>query len=172
MLDEMLSENDEKVSMVLELKVPDSILEERICGRWIHKSSGRSYHVKFCPPKSLKENQVPSAETMLDDETGEALMQRADDTAEALTKRLEAYHAQTTPILNMYGDVHKAVDANQKPDQVWRDIFYLLKNPNRYICMIFGPPGAGKGSQAPKMVQERNINFEQIFTFLKIQFFS
>jgi len=53
--------------------VPDEILEER-CGRWIHKASGRSYHTKFAPPKSLKEGDTPSAETMLDDETGEPLI--------------------------------------------------------------------------------------------------
>ena len=35
------------------VQVPDAVLEERICGRWIHKKSGRSYHVKFAPPKSL-----------------------------------------------------------------------------------------------------------------------
>ena len=51
-LDELLAENGECVNSVLSLEVPDSILEERICGRWIHKKSGRSYHVKFAPPKS------------------------------------------------------------------------------------------------------------------------
>ena len=51
-LDELLAENGECVNSVLSLEVPDSVLEERICGRWIHKKSGRSYHVKFAPPKS------------------------------------------------------------------------------------------------------------------------
>merc|ERR1712228_451692 len=76
-LDELLAMRNEKVSSVIELNVPDEILEERICGRWIHKASGRSYHVKFNAPKSLG-NQTPSAETMKDDETGEPLMQRGD----------------------------------------------------------------------------------------------
>ena len=64
------------------------MLEERICGRWVHKSSGRSYHVKFKPPASLAAATaadaavVPSVENMKDDETGEDLMQRKDDTAE------------------------------------------------------------------------------------------
>ena len=44
----------ERVTRVMALDVPDSILEERICGRWIHKKSGTSYHVKFAPPKSMK----------------------------------------------------------------------------------------------------------------------
>ena len=67
------------------------MLTDRICGRWIHTSSGRSYHVKFKPPKSFTGGE-PSAENMLDDETGEPLYQRADDTKDALPKRLEGYH--------------------------------------------------------------------------------
>merc|ERR1719408_1168192 len=91
----------EAVTRCVELNVPDSILEERICGRWIHKASGRSYHVKFNPPKSLQ-GRAPSAATMLDDETGEALMQR-----------LQEYHTQTTPIVDRYKDCLAQVDANQ-----------------------------------------------------------
>lgn len=53
-LDKMLAEEGAAVSKVIELSVPDSILEERICGRWIHKASGASYHVKYAPPKSMK----------------------------------------------------------------------------------------------------------------------
>merc|ERR1719399_1939712 len=76
-LDKVLEETNDKVSSVIEINVPDEILEERICGRWIHKASGRSYHVKFNPPKSLQ-GRTPSADTMRDDETGEALYQRGD----------------------------------------------------------------------------------------------
>eukprot|EP00966_Prymnesium_polylepis_P026412 609358-Prymnesium_polylepis.2 len=54
-------------------------------------------------PKSLEEGATPSEETMLDDETGEPLMQRADDTEEALTKRLESYHAQTVRARHVRG---------------------------------------------------------------------
>merc|ERR1712100_181411 len=100
----MLKHKGEKVTMVLSLEVPDSVLEARICGRWIHKKSGRSYHVKFFPPKSLKAGMTPSAETMRDDVTGEALMQRKDDTKEALGNRLAQYHSQTTPILGYYNE--------------------------------------------------------------------
>merc|ERR1711907_191865 len=85
-LDAMLASSSEKVNSVVALTVPDSILDERICGRWIHKKSGRSYHVKFAPPKSLKPGMPPTKDTMLDDETGEPLMQRGDDTSEALKK--------------------------------------------------------------------------------------
>ena len=42
------------MSLIVEFNVNPSVLEERICGRWMHKASGRSYHVKFQPPKSMK----------------------------------------------------------------------------------------------------------------------
>ena len=77
--------------------------------------------MKFAPPKSLTEGDAPTAENMLDDETGEPLMQRADDTEEALAKRLEGYHAQTVPILAHYeptGVVNR-IDANTDPKKVW-----------------------------------------------------
>ena len=75
------------------------MLTERICGRWVHKASGRSYHVKFARPKSLGEGEAPSEATMLDDETGDVLQQRSDDTEAALGKRLKGYHAQTVSLL-------------------------------------------------------------------------
>lgn len=126
-LDSMLSDAGQKVSLVLALEVPDEVLTERICGRWVHKASGRSYHIKFAPPKSLGD-QTPSEATMLDDETSEPLMQRADDTEEALTKRLESYHAQTVPILDHYAPsgVVSKVDANVAPDTVWDAIEKVL----------------------------------------------
>ena len=65
---------------------------------------------------------APFTETMLDDETGEALMQRADDTEEALKTRLAGYHAQTVPILEHYSTVVSRVDANQGLDEVWAAI--------------------------------------------------
>ena len=75
MLDAMLAEGGCKVSLVLALEVPDEVLTERICGRWVHKGSGRSYHKTFAKPKSLPEGETPTVENMLDDETGEPLMQ-------------------------------------------------------------------------------------------------
>lgn len=120
MLDEMLKAAGDKVRCVIEFNVPDAVLEERICGRWIHKASGRSYHVKFKAPKSLG-NQKPSAKTMLDDQTGDALMQRPDDTAAALVKRLKEYHEQTEPILERYKSVCTRINANQTMDAVWAD---------------------------------------------------
>ena len=55
----MLAGDDNKVSLVLALEVPDEVLTERICGRWVHKASGRSYHVKFATPKSLEDGATP-----------------------------------------------------------------------------------------------------------------
>ena len=99
------------------------VLTERICGRWVHKGSGRSYHVKFAPPKSLRPGETPGTENMRDDETGEALMQRSDDTEAALSSRLEAYHAQTVPVLEHYGAKKVvSVDANRAMDAIAADI--------------------------------------------------
>ena len=74
----MMSAAGKKIDKVVEFKVKDDVLVERIEGRRIHKASGRSYHVKFNPPKV----------DGIDDITGEPLMQRKDDTREALEKRL------------------------------------------------------------------------------------
>merc|ERR1719272_2577941 len=128
MLDAMLEASGDKVSLVLALEVPDEVLTERICGRWVHKSSGRSYHVKFARPKSLEEGAEPTPELMLDDETSEPLEQRADDTEAALSKRLEGYHAQTVPILDHYegAGVVTRLNANQEPDEVWIEVSMAL----------------------------------------------
>lgn len=129
-LDEMLAKEGAAVTKVIELQVPDEVLEERICGRWIHKRSGRSYHVKFAPPKSMKlgDDGKPITESMLDDETGEPLMQRPDDTASALVKRLAGYHGETVPILKHYepNGIVRTVNANQKMDGVWNEVLASL----------------------------------------------
>eukprot|EP00811_Abedinium_folium_P004368 NODE_14021_length_1133_cov_4.837972.p1 GENE.NODE_14021_length_1133_cov_4.837972~~NODE_14021_length_1133_cov_4.837972.p1 ORF type:complete len:230 (-),score=93.44 NODE_14021_length_1133_cov_4.837972:245-934(-) len=124
-LDAMLGSMGEFVSRIIELNTPDEVLEERICGRWLHKSSGRSYHVKFAPPASYMGGD-PTVENMLDDETGEPLMQRGDDNADALRTRLQAYHDQTEPILTHYEAAGTCrttrVNANQEMNAVWREV--------------------------------------------------
>lgn len=129
-LDKMLSEEGACVTKVVELQVPDGVLEERICGRWIHKKSGRSYHIKFAPPKSMQlgPDGKPIPESMKDDETGEPLMQRPDDTAQALKKRLASYHGETVPILDHYRPhgVVKEVNANQGMNGVWNEVLSSL----------------------------------------------
>jgi len=150
MLDAMLEKSGDKVSLVLALEVPDEVLTERICGRWVHKDSGRSYHVKFAKPKSLGEGDKPSEANMLDDETGEPLMQRADDTEEALGKRLEGYHAQTVPILEHYSPagVVSKVDANQAPETVWGSVIAVLPVPEE------APPAAEAEAEVAPMAEE------------------
>ena len=156
MLDAILAKAGEKVTHVVALEVPDAVLEERICGRWVHKGSGRSYHVKFKPPRSLGAGQPPSAATMLDDETGEGLYQRADDTAAALTKRLAGYHSQTVPILSHYapaGVVFK-VNANQPPKLVGDEIDAVIGVKKPKVMFVLGGPGAGKGTACARLVEQ------------------
>lgn len=81
-----------KLDYVLEIDVPFEAIIERMSGRRSHPPSGRTYHVKFNPPKAEG----------LDDVTGEPLVQRADDQEETVKKRLEVYSAQTRPLVDYY----------------------------------------------------------------------
>jgi adenylate kinase len=81
-----------KLDVVLEIDVPDEAIIERMSGRLFHVASGRSYHVKYNPPK------VPGR----DDVTGEPLVQRDDDKEETVRKRLEVYQKQTRPLVDYY----------------------------------------------------------------------
>jgi len=119
-LSEMLvAEKLGAIDSVIEFKIPDETLVERICGRLIHAASGRSYHEKFAPPK------VP----MKDDLTGEPLTKRADDNETALKKRLGQFHAQTKPVVDYYSKLglYSPIDANQKSDTVKAAIAAILK---------------------------------------------
>jgi len=129
MLDELLQHKGERVTDVIELSVPDSVLEERITGRWIHKASGRSYHTKFNPPKSLKKGAKATKANMIDDITGDVLIQRPDDTADALHTRLASYYKSTGPVLDHYAPngIVREANANQSMDAVWDSIIAALK---------------------------------------------
>ncbi|WP_298433002.1 adenylate kinase [Ottowia sp.] len=81
-----------KLDYVLEIDVPFDVIIERMGGRRSHPASGRTYHVKFNPPK------VESR----DDETGEPLVQRDDDKEETVRKRLDVYSQQTRPLVDYY----------------------------------------------------------------------
>jgi adenylate kinase len=80
------------IDYVLEIDVPDEEIVARMGGRRVHLASGRTYHVKFNPPKAADR----------DDVTGEPLVQRADDREETVRKRLEVYHAQTQALVDYY----------------------------------------------------------------------
>ena len=80
------------IDYVVEIDVPDTAIVERMSGRRVHVPSGRTYHVKFNPPKI----------TARDDVTGERLIQRADDCEETVRNRLAIYHAQTEPLVAYY----------------------------------------------------------------------
>ena len=82
------------IDYVVEIDVPDEAIVERMSGRRSHPTSGRTYHVKFNPPKVAGK----------DDITGEDLVQRDDDKEETVKKRLEVYHSQTKPLVKYYVD--------------------------------------------------------------------
>ena len=82
------------IDFVLEIDVPDSAIVERMSGRRVHVASGRTYHVKFNPPKVEGK----------DDITGEDLIQRDDDREATVLNRLSVYHAQTEPLIAYYRD--------------------------------------------------------------------
>ena len=77
---------------VVEIAVDDEEIVSRLSGRRVHPGSGRVYHVEYNPPRSEG----------VDDETGEALVQRDDDTEETVRKRLRVYHDQTAPLIDFY----------------------------------------------------------------------
>jgi adenylate kinase len=81
-----------KVDFVLEIDVPDADIIERMSGRRVHLASGRTYHVRYNPPKAAGQ----------DDVTGEPLIQRDDDREDVVRKRLEVYHAQTSVLVDYY----------------------------------------------------------------------
>ncbi|KIW67955.1 adenylate kinase [Phialophora macrospora] len=113
-LDSMLEAESKPLKHAIELQIDDGLLVSRITGRLIHPASGRTYHKVFNPPK----------EAMKDDVTGEPLIQRTDDNADTLKKRLGTYHAQTTPVVSYYKNkgIWSGVDASQDPDHVWKSI--------------------------------------------------
>jgi adenylate kinase len=86
------------IDYVLEIDVPDAAIVERMSGRRVHAASGRTYHVKFNPPKQAG----------IDDLTGEPLIQRDDDKEETVAKRLAVYHDQTEILVNYYNDWARA----------------------------------------------------------------
>ena len=90
---EAMKEAGVVLDFVVEIDVPDEVIVERMSGRRVHMASGRTYHLVYNPPKVAGK----------DDETGEDLIQRDDDQAETVQKRLNVYHEQTEVLVDYYG---------------------------------------------------------------------
>ena len=109
-----------RIDHVLEIDVPDAAIVERMSGRWVHPASGRTYHVRFNPPRR------PG----LDDETGEPLVQRDDDREETVKKRLEVYRQQTRPLVDYYqalpGVKYRKISGIGRVDEVTRHALAAL----------------------------------------------
>ncbi len=87
-----MKENGISVDFVVEIDVEDSEIIKRLSGRRVHPGSGRTYHVQYNPPRVAN----------VDDETGEALVQRPDDSEATVNDRLKVYHDQTRPLVDYY----------------------------------------------------------------------
>ena len=110
-----------KIDHVIVINVADEEIVTRIEGRRVHPQSGRSYHVKFNPPKVEG----------IDDVTGEALIQRDDDKEETVRKRLAVYHDQTKPLVNFYSAPDQDVIFNSisgvgTVDEITSKVFAIL----------------------------------------------
>lgn len=90
------------IDFVLEIAVPDEEIVTRMSGRRVDPVSGRTYHIKYNPPKVEGK----------DDITGDPLIQRDDDKEEVVLKRLSVYHAQTEALVKFYGDLAASGDAS------------------------------------------------------------
>jgi len=151
-LDEILMDDNHALTHIINLVVPDELLEERVTGRRIHKASGRSYHIKHRPPHDEGK----------DDITHEPLEQREDDTPAVLKKRLEQFHSETKPVLDYYekkGANILSISADVDPNEVWHRICKPLRIYAEKKLLLIGPPGAGKHTQARKLASLLNGEF-------------
>ena len=92
------------IDYVLEIDVPFDAIIDRMSGRRVHPASGRTYHIKFNPPKV----------TGKDDVTGDDLIQRDDDKEETVRKRLQVYDDQTRPLVEYYSSWANQANASDK----------------------------------------------------------
>ncbi|XP_014820573.1 PREDICTED: GTP:AMP phosphotransferase AK3, mitochondrial isoform X1 [Calidris pugnax] len=106
-----------QIDTVIDLDVPFETIKSRLTARWIHPASGRVYNLEFSPPKVQG----------TDDITGEPLVQRDDDKPETVTKRLQAYDAQTKPVLEYYREkgLLKSFSGTET-NKIWPHIYAFL----------------------------------------------
>ena len=119
------------IDFVLEIDVPFDAIIDRMSGRRVHPASGRSYHIKFNPPKVEDK----------DDVTGEPLIQRDDDKEETVRKRLQVYNDQTRPLVEYYSSwaaqansadkvkapAYRKISGTGSVDDITASIFAMLK---------------------------------------------
>ena len=109
-----------RIDYVVEIDVPDEDIIGRMTGRRVHPASGRTYHVKFNPPKVAGK----------DDVTGEALVQRDDDREETVKKRLDVYRSQTRPLVDYYSGQpqvkYRKISGLGPVDEITRRVFAAL----------------------------------------------
>lgn len=116
------------IDHVVEIDVPDEEIVQRLGGRRVHPASGRIYHVIHQPPKVEG----------VDDETGEALIQRDDDQEDTIRHRLEVYHQQTFPLVDFYkklpaktqstGPSYSKIAGIGNVDEIRENVLSALKN--------------------------------------------
>ena len=116
-----------KLDFVLEIDVPFDAIIERMSGRRAHVASGRTYHIKFNPPKV----------DGIDDVTGEPLIQRDDDKEETVRTRLDVYSQQTRPLVDYYENwakaspgvapAYRAISGMGSVDEITARVFEALK---------------------------------------------
>ena len=125
---EAMKEAGVVLDFVVEIDVPDEVIVERMSGRRVHVASGRTYHLVYNPPKVAGK----------DDETGEDLIQRDDDQAETVQKRLNVYHEQTEVLVDYYGKQsvetglpgYIKVDGTQDVNEVKEKVLAQLQETN------------------------------------------
>ena len=119
---EAMQRAEVQIDRVIEIDVPDQDIISRLSGRRVHEASGRVYHIEHNPP------QVAG----VDDVTGEALIQRTDDTEATVRKRLQVYHEQTRPLVDFYqqrgGDnVYRNVPGVGSVEEISRRVLAALQ---------------------------------------------
>lgn len=117
-LETMLAKRGESILAVIEISAPRDVLVQRLSGRRVCPNCGSTYHVEFDPPK------VDS----ICDNCGHTVIQRADDTPEAIERRLSLYDEKTAPLLKYYEDrgLLTRVDGNRDMDSVSADLIRII----------------------------------------------
>ena len=118
----LLKESGIQINLVIEVKVPDKEVIQRITGRRIHPASGRTYHITGHPPKIAG----------LDDITNEPLIQRKDDQEAIICNRLKIYHRETKPLIEYYAKAKEvqffSIDGLDSIDNITKKMTQIIQN--------------------------------------------